>query len=210
MHCDLGYLSTTEKMRPRRIRAHYEQLSKFERDRIIGLKEAVGQIGESLVIWVEAMRLLEDAGKNGWTVADFSFMMRRIPLPTCPDDHRRYVWRSPVQLADPAFTIACQTGLQPGIMVWCANSFNNHTPVMVIRGTLTAQWYADDILRTVLLPFLLQYPGLIFQQDNAKPYEARVAMNYVIVVKHFPGQPDLFNRACLAYDKKATASTREC
>ncbi|GFV80646.1 transposable element Tc1 transposase [Trichonephila clavipes] len=56
---------------------------------------------------------------------------------------------------------------------------------MVIRGTLTAQWYADDIL-----PFLLQYPGLIFQQDNAKPYEARVAMNYVIVVKHFPGQPD--------------------
>ncbi|GFV23106.1 hypothetical protein TNCV_1234081 [Trichonephila clavipes] len=81
---------------------------------------------------------------------------------------------------------------------------------MVIRGTLTAQWYADDILRTVLLPFLLQYPGLIFQQDNAKPYEAGVAMNYVIVVKHFPGQPDLFNRACLAYDKKATASTREC
>ncbi|GFV80644.1 hypothetical protein TNCV_4618061 [Trichonephila clavipes] len=67
-------------MRRRRIRAHYEQLSKFERDRIIGLKEAVGQIGESLVIWVEAMRLLEDAGKNGWTVADFSFMMVAVDL----------------------------------------------------------------------------------------------------------------------------------
>ncbi|GFT84817.1 uncharacterized protein TNCV_2767981 [Trichonephila clavipes] len=35
------------------------------------------------------------------------------------------------------------------------------------------QRYVDDIL----LPFLLQFPGLIFQQDNAKPYTTRVAMN---------------------------------
>ncbi|GFX84587.1 uncharacterized protein TNCV_723951 [Trichonephila clavipes] len=35
-----GYLSTTEKMPRRRIRAHYELLSEFERGRIIGLKEA--------------------------------------------------------------------------------------------------------------------------------------------------------------------------
>ncbi|GFW62775.1 hypothetical protein TNCV_2625381 [Trichonephila clavipes] len=34
------YLSTIEKMPYRRIRAHYEQLSEFERDHIIGLKEA--------------------------------------------------------------------------------------------------------------------------------------------------------------------------
>ncbi|GFX31790.1 hypothetical protein TNCV_171231 [Trichonephila clavipes] len=34
------YLSTTERMLRRRIRAHYEQLSEFERGRIIGLKEA--------------------------------------------------------------------------------------------------------------------------------------------------------------------------
>ncbi|GFU19184.1 hypothetical protein TNCV_4397681 [Trichonephila clavipes] len=43
------------------IRAHYEQLSEFERGRIIGLKEGGwAQIGESLIIWVEAMRPLED------------------------------------------------------------------------------------------------------------------------------------------------------
>ncbi|GFT54683.1 integrase catalytic domain-containing protein [Trichonephila clavipes] len=34
------YLSTTEKMTRHRIRAHYEQLSEFERGRIIGQKEA--------------------------------------------------------------------------------------------------------------------------------------------------------------------------
>ncbi|GFW44373.1 transposable element Tc1 transposase [Trichonephila clavipes] len=85
-----------------RIRAHYEQLPEFERGCIIGLKE--GQMGESLAIWVEAMRPLEEPGK----------------------------------------------------------------------GTLTAHRYVDDILRTVLLPFLLQYPGLIFQQECAKPH---VTMN---------------------------------
>ncbi|GFT58281.1 transposable element Tc1 transposase [Trichonephila clavipes] len=42
---------------------------------------------------------------------------------------------------------------------------------------LTVQQYVDDILRTVLLPFLLQYPGLIFQHDNATPHTTRVAMN---------------------------------
>ncbi|GFV46668.1 transposable element Tc1 transposase [Trichonephila clavipes] len=49
----------------------------------------------------------------------------------------------------------------------------------VIRVTLKAQWYVDDILGTVLLPFLLQYSGLIFQQDNAKPYTTRVAVNCI-------------------------------
>ncbi|GFX21541.1 HTH_Tnp_Tc3_2 domain-containing protein [Trichonephila clavipes] len=48
----------------RTIRAHLEQLLEFERGRIIGLKEAGWQIGESFIIWDEAMRPLEDADKN--------------------------------------------------------------------------------------------------------------------------------------------------
>ncbi|GFW93941.1 HTH_Tnp_Tc3_2 domain-containing protein [Trichonephila clavipes] len=39
LHCNLGYLSVNEKMHRRGIRAHYEQLSEFERGRIIELKE---------------------------------------------------------------------------------------------------------------------------------------------------------------------------
>ncbi|GFU88543.1 hypothetical protein TNCV_4442201 [Trichonephila clavipes] len=35
----------------------------------------VEQIGESLLIWVEAMRPLENADKNGWTMGDFYVMM---------------------------------------------------------------------------------------------------------------------------------------
>ncbi|GFY19375.1 hypothetical protein TNCV_4127621 [Trichonephila clavipes] len=43
-------------------------------------KRNVGQIGESLVIRVEVMQPFEDAGKNGWTVADFSVMMIAVDL----------------------------------------------------------------------------------------------------------------------------------
>ncbi|GFV24871.1 hypothetical protein TNCV_883391 [Trichonephila clavipes] len=53
---------------------------------------------------------------------------------------------------------------QPGVMVWGANSFDSRTSLVFIRGTLTAQRCVDDILRTVLLPSLLQYLGFIFQK----------------------------------------------
>ncbi|GFX76597.1 hypothetical protein TNCV_3163151 [Trichonephila clavipes] len=39
LNCDLRYLSTTEKMPHLRIRSYYEQLSEFERGRIIGLTD---------------------------------------------------------------------------------------------------------------------------------------------------------------------------
>ncbi|GFT07836.1 transposable element Tcb2 transposase [Trichonephila clavipes] len=80
--------------------------------------------------------------------------------------------------ADPAFTIELLTCQHLGVMVWCAITFDRRPPVFVIRGTLTAQQYVDDILRTVLLLFLLQHPDLIFQQDNVIPHTAHVAMNY--------------------------------
>ncbi|GFU31451.1 hypothetical protein TNCV_3538781 [Trichonephila clavipes] len=40
----------------------------------------VGQIEKSLVIWVEAMRPLEYASKNGWAMADFSVIMDGIMM----------------------------------------------------------------------------------------------------------------------------------
>ncbi|GFX43318.1 hypothetical protein TNCV_2390261 [Trichonephila clavipes] len=40
-HWDLGYFPKTEKNYCQKIRAHYEQLSEFERGRTIGLKKVV-------------------------------------------------------------------------------------------------------------------------------------------------------------------------
>ncbi|GFY24991.1 transposable element Tc1 transposase [Trichonephila clavipes] len=122
-----------------RIQAHNEQLPEFERGCIIGLKEASwANLGESLVKWVEVMWPLEDTSKNGRD------------------------WRQPGQRADPAFTISRQIDPQEGVMVWGAISFDSRTPLVVIRGTLTAQRYVDDILRTFLLPLILPFSGLIF------------------------------------------------
>lgn len=134
--------------------------------------------------------------RSGWNDADWGRIVfsdeSRFQL--CPDDHRRRVWRRTGQRGDPAFTIARHTGPQQGIMVWGAISFDSRTPLVVIRGTLTAQRYVDDILRPVLLPFLLQYPGLVFQQDNARPHTARVAMNCLQACQTLPWparSPDL-------------------
>ncbi|GFW61871.1 hypothetical protein TNCV_4668961 [Trichonephila clavipes] len=108
----------------RRIRAHFEQLSEFERGPIIGLKEA-GWANRRIARHMgQVMRPLEDAGKNGWTVADFSVMMVAVDLGPhdeshfhlCLDDNRRRVWRRPGKRAVPAFTIVRNTDPQQGFM----------------------------------------------------------------------------------------------
>ncbi|GFU63347.1 transposable element Tc1 transposase [Trichonephila clavipes] len=71
-------------------------------------------------------------------------------------------------------------------MVWGAISFDSRTPLVVIRSTLTEQRYVDDILRTVLLLFLLQYHGLIFQHDIARSRTARTAMNCLTASQTLP------------------------
>ncbi|GFT67635.1 transposable element Tc1 transposase [Trichonephila clavipes] len=82
----------------------------------------------------------------------------------CLDNRRRRVWRRPGQRADSAFIIACHIDPQTGFMVRDANSFDSRTPWTIIRGTLTAQWCINDILRTILLQFLLKYIGLFFRR----------------------------------------------
>ena len=151
--------------------------------------------------------------RSGWNDADWGRIVfsdeSRFQL--CPDDHRRRVWRRTGQRGDPAFTIARHTGPQQGIMVWGAISFDSRTPLVVIRGTLTAQRYVDDILRPVLLPFLLQCPGLVFQQANARPHTACVAMDFRQTYRTLPWNArSLSHQACLGYDGKPIASRAEC
>ncbi|GFV12605.1 transposable element Tc1 transposase [Trichonephila clavipes] len=117
--------------------------------------------------------------RSGWNHAGWGRIVfsNESGFQLCPDDHQRRVWRRPWKRADPSFTISRHTSPQPGVMVWGLISFDSCVPLVVIRGAFTAQRYVDNIQITALLPFLLQYPGLIFQQDNDSPYTARVAMN---------------------------------
>ncbi|GFV68034.1 HTH_Tnp_Tc3_2 domain-containing protein [Trichonephila clavipes] len=130
--------------------------------------------------------------RPGWNQADWGRIVfsdgSRLQL--CSDDHRRRVWRRPGQRADPTFTIARHTGHKQGVLVWGAISFDNQTPLVVIRGTLTAQRYVDDILRTVLLPFLLQYLDHILQKKRPDDMRHVLLRTISQPVKHFFGQSD--------------------
>lgn len=68
------------------------------------------------------------------------------------------------QGGDPALIIAHHTSPQQGIIACCAISFYCCIPLIVISGILTAQQHVDNIQIPFLLPFLLCYPELTFQQ----------------------------------------------
>ncbi|GFW49376.1 transposable element Tc1 transposase [Trichonephila clavipes] len=150
--------------------------------------------------------------RNGWTVADFSVIMVAVDLSDehhfqlYRDDRQKRVRRRPGQHADPAFTITRLTGPQPGVTVWGVISFDRWTSLCVIRVTFTAQRYVDDILRTVLLPFLLQYPGLIFSKImsdfilHACYYELSYSLSNTPLANQIARY--LSNRACLGYERR--------
>ncbi|GFW80525.1 uncharacterized protein TNCV_2416271 [Trichonephila clavipes] len=60
---------------------------------------------------------------------------------------------------------------------------------------MTAQQYVHDILQQHVLPLMQRLPGVIFQQDNARPHTARVSQDCIRTVTILPWiarSPDLF------------------
>ncbi|GFU98895.1 transposable element Tc1 transposase [Trichonephila clavipes] len=62
-------------------------------------------------------------------------------------------------------------------MVWGAIAYNTRSRLVLIRGTMTVQWYVHDILQPHVLPLMQQLPGAIFQQVNARPHTAKVSQD---------------------------------
>ncbi|GFU87371.1 transposable element Tc1 transposase [Trichonephila clavipes] len=82
----------------------------------------------------------------------------------------------------PHHTVLRHTARTAGVMVWRAIAYDSRSTLIVMRGTLTGQRYADDILRPHAGPFLNGLSGAIFQQYNARPHTARVAQDFL---RHF-------------------------
>ncbi|GFW90700.1 transposable element Tcb2 transposase [Trichonephila clavipes] len=95
------------------------------------------------------------------------------------DDNRVRVWRRPGERYNSPHTVLCHTARTAGVMVWGAIAYDSWSTLIVINGTLTGQRYVDYILRPHLGPFLNGIPGAIFEQDNAHPYTARVAQDFL-------------------------------
>ncbi|GFW01673.1 transposable element Tcb1 transposase [Trichonephila clavipes] len=104
------------------------------------------------------LRLQWYQARSMWNVTDWQKFVfsaeSRFVLGT--DDNRVRVWRHPGGIA-----------------------YDSRSTLIVMRGTLTCQRYADDILRSHVEPFLNGLSGAIFQQDNARSHTARVAQDFL-------------------------------
>ncbi|GFT41402.1 transposable element Tcb2 transposase [Trichonephila clavipes] len=73
---------------------------------------------------------------------------------------------------------------------WCDGmgviAYNTRSPLVLIRGPLTAQRCVLDILPPHVLPLMQRLSRAIFQQDNAQPHTARVSQDFVHVVTTLP------------------------
>ncbi|GFU78752.1 transposable element Tcb2 transposase [Trichonephila clavipes] len=184
----------------RRNRRQYEQLTDFDRGRIIGLREAgwsnrrIGRhLGRSDMVvarcwqqWITEGRVYRRGGqcrldfcrpRATWSVTDWRRVIfsdeSRFSLSA--DDHRTRVWRRTGQRSDPAFIVERHTAISQGVTVWGAISWDTRSSLVVLQGTLTARRYVDDILTPIVLPMLSSRPGAIYQQDNARPHTARLS-----------------------------------
>lgn len=65
------------------------------------------------------------------------------------------------------------------VMVWRGITGRHRTELIIIPGNLNAIRYREEILIPTVLPFLeLHGPGIIFQQDNARPHTANVIRDF--------------------------------
>ncbi|GFU69057.1 transposable element Tcb2 transposase [Trichonephila clavipes] len=170
----------------------YEQLTDFDRGRIIGLREAgwsnrrIGRhLGQSdmVVAWCWQQWITEGGvdwicrPRATWSVTDWRRVIfsdeSRFSL--SDDDHRTRVWRRTGQRSDPAFIVERHTAISQGVTVWGAISWDTRSSLVVLQGTSTARRYVDDILTPIVLPMLSSRPGAIYQQDNARPHTARLS-----------------------------------
>ncbi|GFW05766.1 hypothetical protein TNCV_4627751 [Trichonephila clavipes] len=119
---------------------------------------------------------------------------------------------TPGQRSDSAFIIAHPTGPQSGDMSLGAASFDSQTPLVIFRGTLSTQRYIDDILRAVSLRSLYSTLSLFFSKLMTDPtrtncFELSYSLSNTFLTSKITRS--LSNPACLGFDEKATASTRE-
>ncbi|GFX24136.1 transposable element Tcb2 transposase [Trichonephila clavipes] len=72
------------------------------------------------------------------------------------------------------------------MVVWGGVAYNTQSPLVLIRGTMTAQRYVHGILQLHVLPLMQRLSGAIFHQGNAWPHMARVSQDCLCTVTILP------------------------
>lgn len=114
------------------------------------------------------------------------------------NDRRTRVWRRPGERDRDNFTRPVTPFNGGSVMVWAGVSYNTMTPLVIVRGTLTAERYVNEILEPHVLPMRRQMGEnrFILMQDNARPHTAIRTRNFLLInnvttINHPPMSPDL-------------------
>ncbi|GFU77589.1 transposable element Tcb2 transposase [Trichonephila clavipes] len=200
----------------RRFRRQYEQLSQFERGRIIGRHpgtQVAHLLGALVFSRTIRRRLAEEhlRSRGPLRVLLLTTTHRRLRLDWCRiqgnctaaewnkvvyndksrfnlsiDDNRVRVWRPRGERLNPAFALQRHTSPTTGVMVWGAFAYNTRSPLVLIHGIKTNQRYVHDILQPHVLSLMQRLPGAIFRQDNARPHMARVSQDCLPTITTLP------------------------
>ncbi|GFX12973.1 transposable element Tcb1 transposase [Trichonephila clavipes] len=108
-------------------------------------------------------RLERCCARGNWTAAEWIQVVfndeSRFNLSS--DDNRVRVWRPRDERLNPAFALQRHTAPTACLMVWGAIAYNTRSPLVLIRGTMTAQWYVHDILQPHVLPLMQLLSGAL-------------------------------------------------
>jgi hypothetical protein len=64
-------------------------------------------------------------------------------------------------------------------MVWAAIGYNRKSRLIFLEGSITSAIYIAEVLDKEAIPFVLESPGYVFQQDNARPHSARATVQHL-------------------------------
>lgn len=111
-------------------------------------------------------------------------------------DGRLRVWRRKGERFDVNNVLQRDRYGGGSVMVWGGICRNGRTDLITIQGTLNSVGYCNNVILPVVVPFLQQRNGMIFQQDNARPHVSRYTMNVIrqnnVVTLDWPSRsPDL-------------------
>ncbi|GFX77591.1 transposable element Tcb1 transposase [Trichonephila clavipes] len=160
-------------MSRRRQRSAFDQVSEFDRGRIVAYRDCGLSFRE--IQWCDEKRM--------WA-AEWNEVVFTDESRICLQQHdgRIRVWRHRGERMLISCVMNRHTDPAPGIMVWGGIGYHSCTPLVHIAGTLNSQRYFSEVLEPVVLPYLQDLATAIFPQDNALPHFSRIVQRFF--VKH--------------------------
>ncbi|GFV02623.1 transposable element Tcb2 transposase [Trichonephila clavipes] len=179
--------------------AKFEQISEFERGRIVDLREA-GLSYRAVAARVQRnsstiMRVSKQWTEEGRTARTSGSGLRNVtswradwPQVVFSDESRFNLWHHDGRIRVrhyagerhiPECIIERHSGRTPRVKVCGAIAYHGRSQLLRIVGNLNSTRYINEVLQPQAIPFLQGLPGAVFQQGNARPYVAKTVKSYL-------------------------------